>query len=344
MTHLKPKHLRILVDLYGDIPTPRPLGEPAARKFTSILKSKHPKVYTKLRNLDKGLKTISNKTLFDLVHPELKNSVCRKPGCSNPTKFESNCKWAYAPYCSRRCCLSDPATVEVRKNNMIRNHGVTNCSQLQSVKDLKVKTCLANHGVCHPMQSKALRKKSNYGVNNPSKSSEIQSRKVQTSLARYGVTNPMYNADILTRSLRGAHRIKTGSVGGKEFSYMGYELYFIEYLHNELGIPMKDITTKNKHLPYIDYLDRGRWRKHLPDLAFKYKGKVWIVEVKSTYTGGLHKSNRARYYELKSKAKYAVRECNYAVAFISSKGDVLKIYRNNFHETKRSQVKADVFR
>lgn len=79
------------------------------------------------------------------------------------------------------------------KKTFLERYGVSNPSQLNSVKEKKKQTCMKNYGVENPSQSDGIKekmKKTNlkkYGVENPFQSDVIKNIIKQTNLKKYGV-------------------------------------------------------------------------------------------------------------------------------------------------------------
>lgn len=92
-------------------------------------------------------------------------------------KWSTHTKNMLARFCSKKCY--NLYLAKLRKQTCIEKYGVTNISQLQSVKDKKKDTCLEH-----------------YGSDNPSKVQEIQNKKIQTNIERYGFKSAMHNDQI----------------------------------------------------------------------------------------------------------------------------------------------------
>jgi len=95
------------------------------------------------------------------------------------------------------CLLCRPLMLKERsiksRDTMIKNYGVTNPSQLQSVKDKKKETTLRNFGVEYPMQSTVVQEtlkqenKKKYGVENVSQVASVKESKKKSCLDHFGV-------------------------------------------------------------------------------------------------------------------------------------------------------------
>ncbi len=142
------------------------------------------------------------------------------------------------------------------KQKMFERFGVDNISQLQSVKDKKVKKSLEKFGVEHIFQSENFKIKSKI-----------------TWMENYGVDNPTKNKEIYEKAQATAY--KTIKYKDTDLKYQGsYELDFIEYcISNNIHI---------ENGPSIQYYMDGKNRMYHSDFYLsKYN---LIVEVKSTYT------------------------------------------------------------
>jgi len=110
--------------------------------------------------------------------------------CGKPAKFNCVSK-GYYKTCGSRECIK-----KLFKQTCLENHGVENPSQSKEVKLQKTKTCLENYGVEHPLQSEEIKVKfkktclEKYGVENPYQSEKAKEKSKETCLENYGVENP----------------------------------------------------------------------------------------------------------------------------------------------------------
>ena len=105
----------------------------------------------------------------------VKPAMCEY-GCNNPpTK--------YFPTTDKWCCSANakqcPANKAKSKKTTQLKYGVDNISQLASIKQQKIDTCLKN-----------------YGVSSPLKSDKVKEKRVKTNIRKYGVDNPSQNAAV----------------------------------------------------------------------------------------------------------------------------------------------------
>jgi hypothetical protein len=358
---LKKKHTRLLREIYEDKNIPKAKKIIELRRRDEMLHFYVRNLFTVIHKKQKTVREI----VFNLCYRKIKG-VCKT--CGSQTKFEVNCSWSYAPYCSRTCCNSNEETKAKKVQSSLERYGCENISQAKSIKKKKVKTWLKTLGVEYPQQSKKVQSKTKknflkkWGVENPSQVKEIQQRKIDTSwekygtkepnqskiikqqivnsnLLKYGVRHPMHVPEIFERTMRAAHRVKKFKTQGKSFNYMGYEKYYIKQLIRK-GILAVNISTKACDMPEIYYKMDGKIKKYTPDIIYtNKKGKQIVVEVKSTWTGGLIKQNRRTFYELKKKSQAASKVCNYKVVFINKQG-TKRVVLKNLHEMNLRTVKA----
>ena len=127
--------------------------------------------------------------LHDLDHPQ----TCKV--CGKYTKYINSTK-GYSIYCSSQCCNSDIDKKKLTECILMDKYGVSNPSQLKSVKEKKKQTSLKNWGMENPSQSPTVRNKfkdtmlNKYGVEHPSQLESVKEKKRQTSLKNWGVEHP----------------------------------------------------------------------------------------------------------------------------------------------------------
>jgi very-short-patch-repair endonuclease len=92
------------------------------------------------------------------------------------------------------------------KQTCLKNHGVENPGQSKEIKEKIKQTCLKKHGVENPFQSEMIKEKSkqtclkNHGVEHSMKSKEIREKSKNTCLNKFGVKNPMQSEKIKEKS------------------------------------------------------------------------------------------------------------------------------------------------
>lgn len=126
---------------------------------------------------------IPAKEYYDRFLRKQKEGEC--PICQQNTVFISAVV-GYKRFCSTKCAK------ENLKRELMDKFGVTNISQLQSVKDKKKSTCLEHFGQPHHMKNEKVKKNlqqvliDRYGIDNPSKNQEFVKKRHQTIARRYG--------------------------------------------------------------------------------------------------------------------------------------------------------------
>lgn len=111
--------------------------------------------------------------------------------CGGPIKFKNFDK-GYYQYCSHKCCFSSPIRMQRMNDTIIKKYGVSNVSQLDSIKKKKEETLEKHYGVRHLLQSKEYQQQlketmiEKYGVEYAHQSQEIKAKTRQTNLERYG--------------------------------------------------------------------------------------------------------------------------------------------------------------
>jgi hypothetical protein len=122
-------------------------------------------------------------------------------GCCNPpaTYFPTTDKWCCSQN-AKRC----PANKAKSKQTVQLKYGVDNISQLLSVKQQKIDTCMGNYGTNHPAQSPVVRTRTEttnvlkYGVKNVSQNADINSKRNKTFATRYN-GHPLADATLIIR-------------------------------------------------------------------------------------------------------------------------------------------------
>lgn len=226
-------------------------------------------------------------------------------------------------------------SILAKKNiTSINRHGVANNFDDPKTRKKAYKNILANWGGKHHLSNKGIREKiantntDRYGGTTPSSSPRIVAKIQKTNLKRYGVktssqaqcvkdkqvenclekrgvSNPMQDPELFAKqqiSRYGKHEI---DLGGRDFSYQGYEGFALQVIVNKLGVPAENIRTNPRAQKKIWYYDpeTGKQKRYYADIRIKHKGKDISVEVKSTYTVGL--TDKSIFSVVKQKAKAA---------------------------------------
>ena len=113
----------------------------------------------------------------------------------------------YCKYLSTKedgnCCY-DCRQKKVQKTNM-KNYGVKNTSELDSVTEKRKKTCLERYGyISNAMTEESKEKSRNtnlerYGYEYGFQSPEIRNKIILSNLEKYGVENPMQNEEVKSK-------------------------------------------------------------------------------------------------------------------------------------------------
>jgi G:T-mismatch repair DNA endonuclease (very short patch repair protein) len=124
----------------------------------------------------------------------IQNNITKIPRCScgNSLKFIVWCK-GYRDYCSRKCRANSIVVKNKKDKTCISKYGVSNISQLDSIKQKKKQTLFKNFGVEYSWQLPQFREgmQLKYGVDHNSKMSEVLDRRKVTWKTKYGVPNPL---------------------------------------------------------------------------------------------------------------------------------------------------------
>jgi len=146
----------------------------------------------------KGSNEIKEITVEDLPKNsgqkiDVKCDFCEKEKFITLNRYNINTNHSQKLYaCSRKCAE------EKNKETIQKKYGVYNISQSSKIKEKKIKTCISNHGVEHPMMNKEIHEKAlitkdkKYGDKNYNNQNKFK----KTSLEKYGVNHPMKNPEI----------------------------------------------------------------------------------------------------------------------------------------------------
>ena len=153
-------------------------------EFTEYIESTYPEI----SHIEK---------LYRYFHPDIVTICCV---CGKPTNF-INFNKGYSKYCCPGCASKDPNIKEQKKETCLKNHGVENPSQSKEIQKKKERTCLERYGVSNTskLESNRLKQKQTclerYGVetyNNAEKSK-------QTCLERYGTEYFLSNKNVINK-------------------------------------------------------------------------------------------------------------------------------------------------
>lgn len=175
-------------------------------------------------------------------------------------------------------------------------YGETSPTKVKSIRAKQVATMLEKYGVMYSGQCPTLRKKAEKTLieNFPlgRKDPKYQALIRATYTKKYGVDHPMKNREYFEAQQKAGFKIREVTIQGKTFRVRGFEVEAIRWLVTQANIPVTSIlTTAAEGVPSIAYYDKElkRERVYHPDILVDIKGRKYIIEVKSTYTCGLHK-------------------------------------------------------
>jgi len=228
------------------------------------LKKDRPKLFAKLDNKRKIKNKVFRQIIYDIVYPN--SGFCKT--CGNPVGFDGQTGWSYKSFCSRKCIGLSPEIIAKKKN-----------------------TCLKNHGVEFPQQSKKVQKKTkknfvkNWGVENPSQVKEIQEKKIKTSQERYGTDNPAQSpivkqhiVDTFIKKYGEKHYLKN-TAKKKEFMHkikeISLEKYGVEHFTQSEEVKQKTIENNlKKYGTSSPWKDEKTKQKSLKKSRKTYKKKT----------------------------------------------------------------------
>lgn len=140
------------------------------------------------------------KNLSELIYL-INNDLIKKPSCTCGNEITTfiNYNNGYNQFCCAKCRNNDHTLIDKKtinyKKTVQEKYGVDNISQLQSIKDKKVKTMLQNYGVEYNSQRPEMRK-----LNSGMMSSQLQINKIKDGLVNsLGVSNPSLSQVILDK-------------------------------------------------------------------------------------------------------------------------------------------------
>ena len=270
-------------------------------KFFDILKDTYPRQMSKLAKL-----------VDDVSQLQLKYFLCegRLPTCID-------CGSVLRNPASQRCkgtCASRQAMADTRASGrLLGNADATTKARMQAtmlarygVKGsmanpnllLKHKATLKrNHGVETAAHIPAVREAHTKRYEDKEWVRKITNKTQETMRQRYGKYWRQVVADQLSSARYKRHVLE---LNGVSFRVQGYEPYVLRLL-NSKGINGKHIKVYGR--TFEDY-DTGRMYR--PDIIVKRKGL--IIEVKSTYTAGLHKNGTQMWKQLVANSRLVASE------------------------------------
>lgn len=121
--------------------------------------------------------------LYEAAHIALHGSRPRCLHCSKPLTMIESFKKGFGEFCSRQCSCKSSRKASRTVSTNLEKYGVSNVSQVSSVKRKRTKTILFK-----------------YGVPNAFMAAEVKQTIKQSCLERYGVTHPMKDAEVAARA------------------------------------------------------------------------------------------------------------------------------------------------
>ncbi len=266
--------------------------------------------------------------LFDIIYTP---KLC--PICGKRPLFQSLVHGYKSICCSSLCSGKLPSVKVKRAKTNIKKYGAAFTIQVKKCAAKRKRTMIKNHGVAWSGSSIDLSDKSaatrleRYGSTNPLDAPGARDKRNATMMARHGVLHIMQNREVHEAQQRAGFKIRNIQVDGKKYAVRGYEPQAIKWLHKKHEIPSKHIlATAAEGVPSVAYVKDGVHHVYHPDLKVKFKGRWWLVEVKSSYTGGLCNDKRGLFSRLKAKARYCSKAgYRLMVAFVDERAGVLPV-------------------
>ena len=146
---------------------------------------------------------LSKQEYYDKFFKTNTEGICSE--CGSITHFFER-DGCYGAFCSNKCAQINKFTISKRKHTCSNLYGIDNISQLETVKDKKIQTCLMNNGVEYPFQSEDIRNKSIvaslklYGVAHPMKSAIVKDHYKAIIVSKYGCENVFQSEVIKQKS------------------------------------------------------------------------------------------------------------------------------------------------
>lgn len=175
--------------------------------------------------------------------------------CGKYVSFRKHNPREYHRYCNNICALNDMKTLL----------GVDNASQLESVKQKKIETCLMNHGVKNPSHSEQIKRKISAGI-------------------KQAWDNVYDNKDFTTDGL-----------SRKQYSHRAMQYADTQYRRNKHTIDPDGLRSKDFHLDHIYSVTDG-FINNVPINIISDITNLRIISDKDNYKK--HKSSHKTITEL----------------------------------------------
>lgn len=256
-----------------------------------------------------------------------------------------------------RCSTKDPVVKQKIKASCVRNNGGLGFASADIQKKAG-RTMRKRYGVTYSAQSEILLKKmvdtfqSNYpGLTCPAQTEKSKASRaanyankdwVKTYRVKYENTmyeryGPNWKIDQANLMVRSRYKYRETVLGGVKFSTIGYEHIGLQWLVDK-GISPQNIRYEKLRVPYIN--ESNSESVYIPDFVVKTNsGKIYVVEVKSTYTLGLCNNGRTLWRRFQLKARGLKPETPYLLLVCDAKKVVLATF-NSRSLTRGSVIKS----
>lgn len=224
--------------------------------------------------------------LYCIVNDISDRILCAYSGCDNPVRYELASK-RYHQTCCRSCSrkvmnsngsyqnpFNDPDIQEKARRNKFEKH------ESHDIQEKVKQTLMEKYGVTNVSQLESVKTKK-AAKDTP----EIKARRVEkirkTCLERYGVTNVSHVEEHIDASMRKRYQpIDYTFSTGETYKVFGYEPTALKFLEGQ-GYTSEDVQLIGRKM--IKYTDSNeKIRRYLPDIVIPKEDR--IIEVKSTYT------------------------------------------------------------
>lgn len=213
---------------------------------------------------------------------------------------------------------SDPAVDAKRRATCMRKYGVAHQSQSEEFRQKYRNTCRERYGVDHPLQLEKFKKKAR-----------------STSRKRFGTDYALQNPEIARKQQESAYKRHSTILGGREFSYQGYENFLLAELVDRYG--SNRVETDLSLVPSVQYRIGKRRATYFPDVFVPHLNRVY--EVKSLYTAGLTNSKFKSYFDKLIATSKACREAELDFWLVVYNGKGERLLNTRLNDSSYKQVR-----
>lgn len=291
---------------------------------------------------DYSEKTINRETII--------YANCINKDCSNTVnKTFRNVIELSGCYCSE--CTKIHRYAKVKKT-CLDKYGVSNVSQLDSIKEKKEQTSMDNFGVKYALQLPEFRENSKkvclerYGVENSMQSDVVKEKSKKTSIERYGVEYPMMNNDIKEKIKKTCNE-KYGTDSPlqndkikEQIKKTNLEKYGVEYIGQSKEIQNKIIQTNiTKYGVKYPLQNKEIKEKSIQTLLLNYgvshlsKSDIIKERMKQTSLKNYNVPYPMQSQIVKDKTKKTILE-KYGVEYISHNPEIAEKQKMNSYRKK----------